>query len=326
MNKLSKKVLYELDEDSRSKLSNISKKCKTSQQMISYTIKQLIKKKEILGFTTVFDYGKFGLHSYIVLFRLLYRKKQDFNKFINNLKNTNELINLEILEGKFDVYAKFLAPNPSYFNKILRKIKTDNKKVLRSDTIITTVVTYIFKRDYLTNKRNLDRNYSIIGGDRKTVKLSQNQIHICSTLLNNSGERINNISKKTGLSFLTITNAIKSLKKEKIIKSFKPIISFNKNHLFCKKILIKYQNFTLNIEDELIEFCKKSNNIIKLTKTFGEWDLILTIETLKKKTFDDFLLNLRERYEDIISDFEVLKVVEIEELRYLPKNYFNVQT
>jgi len=94
MNKLSKKVLYELDEDSRSKLSNISKKCKTSQQMISYTIKQLIKKKEILGFTTVFDYGKFGLHSYIVLFRLLYRKKQDFNKFINNLKNTNELIKL----------------------------------------------------------------------------------------------------------------------------------------------------------------------------------------------------------------------------------------
>ena len=119
MNKLTRKVLTELDDDSRTKLSNISKKCKTSQQMVSYTIKQLIKKKEILGFTTVFDYSKFGLHSYIVLFRLFYRKKQDFNKFINNLKNTDELINLEILEGKFDVYAMFLAPNPSYFNKIL---------------------------------------------------------------------------------------------------------------------------------------------------------------------------------------------------------------
>ncbi len=325
MNKLTRKVLTELDEDSRSKLSNISKKCKTSQQMVGYTIKQLIKKKEILGFTTVFDYSKFGLHSYIVLFRLLYRKKQDFNKFINNLKNTDELINLEIIEGKFDVYVKFLAPNPSYFNKILRKIKTDNEKVLRSDTIITTIVTYIFKRNYLNSKRILNRDYCIVGGDREATKLTCNQRAISSILFNNSGERIKNISKKTGLSFLTITKAIKNLKKDRIIKSFKPIISFNEESLFCKKILIKYQNFTLEVEDELIEFCKKSNNVIKLTKTFGEWDLILTIESMKEKTFDNFLLNLREKYEDIISDFEVLKVIKIEELRYLPKNYFKVQ-
>ena len=116
MNRLQQNVLYELDANSRSNLSNIAKAYRTSQQMVSYTIKQLLKKKIILGFTTVFDYSMFDLNAYIVLFRLFYTRKAEFDKFVDYLKNIPELSVLEILDGKWDVYALFLAPNPSYFN------------------------------------------------------------------------------------------------------------------------------------------------------------------------------------------------------------------
>jgi len=314
-------VLAEIDDDSRTSLSNIAKKCRSSEQMVSYTVKQLIKKKIILGFSTLFDYTRFDLNSYIVLFRLFYRQKEDLEKFLNYLKNTPELSRLEVFDGKWNVYAMFLAPNPSYFNKILQKIRRDNKDLIRSDIIITTVVTYTFTRTYLHENKKIQKKFMIVGGDREISDFNNNQILICRRLLNNPVERIKDISRKTGLSFLTITNGLKALHNRGLIRGFKPIIDFEKADIVCKKIFIKYQSNLVN-EDRIISFCKEHQNVVHIVKIFGEWDLIVTVECLKKSDFDDFLMDLREKYEDMIYDFEIIKVLKIAELRFLPKNYF----
>ena len=116
---------------------------------------------------------------------------------------------------------------------------------------------------------------------------------------------------------------IKRLKEIGAIRGFKPILNFEKTEILCKKVFIKYQGFSLAMEDQLVSFCKQSLNVIHIVKTFGEWDIIITVETRKTKDFNNFLLGLRERYEDIISDFEIVDVINTEELRYLPKNYFD---
>ena len=120
---------------------------------------------------------------------------------------------------------------------------------------------------------------------------------------------------------MTITNGLKSLHKRGLIKSFKPIIDFEKAGIICKKIFIKYQSNLVN-EDKIVSFCKEYSYVTHLVKVFGEWDLIITVECLKKSDFDNFLMNLREKYEDMIYDFEILNVSKIAELRFLPKNYF----
>ncbi|MBC8501344.1 MAG: Lrp/AsnC family transcriptional regulator [DPANN group archaeon] len=325
MNKRSRKILCELDENARSNLSNISKSCRTSQQMVSYTIKQLLKKNIILGFSTVFDYSRFDLNSYIVLFRLFYKNKKDFNNFINYLKHTPEVSKVEILDGKWDVYAMFLAPNPSYFNKMLHKIKADNVNLIRNDMIITTVVTYLFTRNYLRDYKKTDKKYVIVGGDREITGLTDNQQSVCKFLLEKPLARIKDISKKTGMSFLTITNAIKILSKIGVIRGFKPVINFENAEIICKKLLIKYQGGPV-FEQKIVSYCRQHMNVIDIVKSFGEWDLIVTVETTKKGVFNNFLIGLRELYEDIISDFEIVDVLKTEALRYLPKNHFDEES
>lgn len=322
MNDLNLKILYELDDDARSNLSNIAKKTRTSQQMISYTVKQFIKKKIIRDFTTVFDYSRFDLNSYIVMFRLFYKSKKDFNNFLHYLKSAPELSKLEVLDGKWDVYAVFLVPNPSYFNKMLHKIKSDNINLVRDDLIITTVVTYLFPRTYLRSGKHDLRKFMIVGGDRNFVKLTDNQKEICKQLLLSPLAKISDLSKKTSMSFLTITNAIKNLKSRNVIRGFKPIIDYEQTSVICKKVFIKYQGVLLD-EDGIISFCKEYVNVINIVKTFGKWDLIITVEALKKKDFNNFLTSLREQFEDYMADFEVMDVQKTEVLNFLPKNYFS---
>ncbi|KYK26264.1 hypothetical protein AYK26_05650 [Euryarchaeota archaeon SM23-78] len=321
MRRLYKKILYELDLNARETLSNIARSCRTSQQMVSYVMHQLLEKNIIQGFSTIFDYSRFDLNSYIVLFRLFYTKKTDLDNFLDNLKKVPELSRFELLEGKWDVYAVFLAPNPSYFNKLLRKVKMDNKNVIRNDMIITTVVTYSFTRSHLLGSKSSEKQYVIVGGDRGRIDLTENQMKICRLLLENPLIKIKEISKKTGLSFLTITKAINYMKDEELIRGFKPVIDFEKAGLTCNKLFIKYQHALL-IEDQIVSFCREHPSVVGIVKCFGEWDLIITTECAGSKDFNKFLTEIREKYENMISDFEIMKVLKIEELRFVPKNHF----
>jgi len=316
------KILRLIDEDARQNLSNISKKTKISQQMVSYLLKQMLNNKIIQDFVTVFDYSRFDLNAYSVIFRLLYKNKIEFNKFMTYLKGIDEIIEIIILEGKWDIEVIFLAPNPSYFNKLLGKIKSENTKLIKRDRIITIVVKYNFYREYLKKSGVLKRDYYIIGGDRDVYNLNETQNLICNELFKNPLAKLKEISSQTKLSFMTISQGIKKLREQGIIRNFRPIINYNNSEIICKKIFVKYQDFSITEEDKFLEFCKAHESVIELVKVFGEWDIIITTETTKPDQFNEFLLDLRERYEDMMSDFEILEVKNIVLKRYLSNNYF----
>ena len=63
--------------------------------------------------------------------------------------------------------------------------------------------------------------------------------------------------------------------------------------------------------------------VVSITKIFGSWDLIINLESLKEEKFDIFFHQLREKYESIIEDFEILGVKNKEKFNYLPSDYFS---
>ena len=56
IDKIDLKLLSELEDNSRQTLSQISKKLKTSQQVVSYRINALEQKKVIGGFFTIINF------------------------------------------------------------------------------------------------------------------------------------------------------------------------------------------------------------------------------------------------------------------------------
>jgi len=320
MKKIISKILYSLDEYGRRNLSRISREINTSQQRVSYNIAQLEKKKNI-DFTTLFDYSKFNLNGYLVLFQILYHNLDEYQKVINFLKEQNEVVWLETLDGKYDLLLFFLTSNPSSFNKSLKDILSKYPHTIKGYFISTTIVQYNFQREYL-NQRKKDKKFRIIGGDREPFNLDEKEKKVCQILYENPRIKIVEISKKINLSATTVLKYIKKLKKENVIINFKPIIkNFNELGIINKRLLIKYHNFDIELEEKLISFCKQHPNIIRLIKSFGAYDLILNLEFLKEKEFNIFLIEFREKFEKLIDNFEIINTNKIEKQNYLPK-YF----
>ena len=63
LDKFDLKLLAEIENDARQTLSQIAKKLKTSQQVISYRIKSLEKRKIVGGYYTIINITKMNLNN-----------------------------------------------------------------------------------------------------------------------------------------------------------------------------------------------------------------------------------------------------------------------
>ena len=219
--------------------------------------------------------------------------------------------------------ALFLSPNPSSFNKNLKQLISDYKGLIKDNSICTVIVTHKFGRSYLNPWAKSKIFGKIIGGDRVPVKLSDSESLVCKYLLENPTTTLKAVSKKSGLTFKTIISKLKDLKKEKIIRKFEPVLDGNKLGIFNKKIFLKYSSYDVDIDKKLTGFCRMIPEVVSITKIFGSWDLIINFESLKEEKFDIFFHQLREKYESIIEDFEILGVKSKEKFNYLPSNHFS---
>ena len=110
LDSLDRKILSELDGDSRQAYSELAKKVRTKKDTVKYRIDRLIENEIIDGFYTVIDYSKLGF----LLFRLYIQtegipetKKQELLKYLKDHKNVNLLFRITgIYHISFDVWVK----------------------------------------------------------------------------------------------------------------------------------------------------------------------------------------------------------------------------
>src|SRR3989338_3588017 len=122
-------------EHARTKINKLASKLKKSPQRVKYTLK-LLNKEILVHPYCVFDYSYFGLILFRVYFKGGYISEQDKTGIISTLRENPYVISIYELTGEYDLCVEFASPNPSRFNKELKKISnllptlTDYKIVL----------------------------------------------------------------------------------------------------------------------------------------------------------------------------------------------------
>ncbi len=326
------RFLLELDNGCREQISSISRNIKLSQQLASYKIKNYLDGGLILSFNSFIDYVRFGYLNFRVYFKINYLSMERFNSLLKVLQEYPSIIEVIECGGKYDLIAIFAALNPSEFNKKLKELIAKNPAQLKNYIILTVVVTHYYERAYLTQTSkttiNLFRDPSgldiIIGGDRGFFAINKRDKLILEFI--QSDARLTNayIGKKIRLDPKTVKLRIKNLQEREVIRAFRPIFNVQTIGFIVNKILLKYHNLSVEKEQELLTFCRFNPNIVELIKVFGEWDLELTVETRTREEFQKVYISIREKFEDIISDFESFPIFKTHKKEFLPMTMFKV--
>ncbi len=319
-----RRILHQLEQNSRQSFTDIGKETGNSQQMVSYAVERMEEDGIIRGYYPLFDYTKFGYNGYVSLFRVNTFSRESLEELVEMFRS-NEMVGwVQRLEGGWDLLVFFFAPNASYFNKEFKQLVAEHPEQLRNYSILTSVVIHDMERAYLDPDRSgFEIEDVIIGGDRDVFGLTEEMQDTWRILSEDLTVSSVDMGEELGVTAKTVLDRIRGLEERKLVKGYRPLIGLPELDVVSTLLLVSFTGEDVDKEDEFVDYCKAHPNATLLMKTFGSWDVMLRVEAGNREETRKAVHSVRERFEDIILDYTTLEILDDIEKRYLPPGHFD---
>ncbi len=324
MVKIDKELLFLLSENSRLRLKDASIMLKKTPQRLKYSMNIIENEHVIADSCCIFDYSRLGMLLFRVYFKGGYISENDKEGIIKKLSDNPSVVAVYELSGEFDLAIEFESPNPSKFNKELKKI-ADLIKTLNTYKIVLNVVTHIYPRSYLIRDQQLlmgRPSEIIIGGDRKVESFNENEMKVIGTLIRNPKIRMTSLAKESCMNVRTVKSIIRDLRKREVIMGFSQMIDPNKMEIYKFRVFLKLHNMTQEVDEEMLNFMMQTKEIVVFHKTVGDWDIEIDIESLSKARVRYLIHQMREKFKEFIQNFNMIEFYQFYKRSYLPISLF----
>lgn len=318
MDNKDKKILYELDKDSRSSYSQIAKATRISQETVRYRINNLILEGVIQKFLTILNTSKLGNSFYQIMLKLQNIDKSKKEKIISFLSKNNHVAWIGNLEGIFDMAFIIYVKNQIELQKFVNELTEKFSKYIMKKTLSINTSAEFFPRDYLINKKRNNLEKSSYEMYEEIASLDKINTKICTLLGENSRISSVEIAEKLNLSPDSILNRLRSLKKGRIILGYTLVLNQEKLNQAHYKILLNLNNLSKEKEIKLLEFLRKNNRIIALIKSLAEWDYEVDIEVENFSQLKDFTMDLTTQFSEVIRNYDILRILNMPKYTFFP--------
>ena len=312
-----KKLLYELDCNSRQTIQQLARKIGLSKDAVKYRINRLIKDEIIKSFNAVIDTGKLGLISFRLMLKFYQLSPEKEKEILAFLQKNKNLVWFVQVEGNWDINTWFLYKSleemNSFWTELLAKY---NNFIEKREFGIFTNVTY-FSRAYLLKTEKNIFSMQVISLP-KEEKIDKFDIKIIELLSKNARMPIVDIARETGLTPKTVINKIKKLEKNKIIVGYRAEFNLEKLGMKYYKIHITTFNTTPEKIKQLKQYVQQNQNIIFYDEVLGGYDIEIEVQIEDEERLRELINEIRERFSSIIKDYEILHYYKEYRLRFFP--------
>lgn len=310
LNLLDKKIIYELENNSRQSLSKISRTLKTSQQVVSYRLKNLEKENFINKYITVIDYSCLGYKSCLFGIKIKPISTDDKIKIVSWLINQKNIYYVCECCEKFSFIFGCFYKKEEDILKIIEDFKNNFSENIYYYKIFLVFETILFNKDYFFEDYRNTNNEIIIENKKNTKKIDELDKKILLEICENSKKPTTEIAKKINVTPEVIVNKLKILNQKNIILKYKLFTNL-KNNIYYYFIKLKNGN-----KKELINYLKNIKNTTIIFKTIGEYDIIIKCEIENKQDVYKEINNIKRLFYDVVEEIDVIFVYEEHKLNY----------
>jgi DNA-binding Lrp family transcriptional regulator len=298
-----RKILYELDTNSRQSFNEIAKKVGLSKDSIIYRIKKLQEEDIIKQFHTVIDVGKLGFISFRLYIKLQNTTPQKEAEIIEFLKKQKIVTWLVSIDGEYDLGMWVLTKSIREMNLLWKElIKIYVNYIDRKWLTIFTRVSY-FPRVYLLEKSQNFDEYVFITEPEES-NLDEKDIELLKLLASDARISVLDLSQKLKLTPKTITSRIKELERKKIIIGYRTMFDLEKLGYQYFKLHINLHNTTEEKIKLFRGYVKSHPNIIYDNEVLGGDDLEIEIQATTLQKFREIIDEIKKQFSDIIKEYK----------------------
>ncbi|MFH0817559.1 MAG: Lrp/AsnC family transcriptional regulator [Candidatus Micrarchaeota archaeon] len=316
-----KKILYELDRDSRQSYSSIAKKLKTSPQVVKYRVENLYSVGFLKYCWPMVEYRKAGYFFGAYFFKLQNIDEEAEEKLYSYL---NAHPNIPIImrgEGYADLILGICAKGIFHLNDIMKDLNNKfSEYFIEYDTTIPIGFSQ-FHRSYLIGAQKESAEVAFTGAEVGEMPLSNDERKVLSMVNFNARVPLVEIARKVGIGEGTAKLILKKLERSGIIQSY----AILPDHVLLGKprhrVLFKLRNLTSAKEKSLFTYCQLHPNIVHHLRVLGNWDLVLDIEVERGEPFRKIIQEMKYKFSGIIHRVEPTYIYKIDKFRDIPIEY-----
>jgi len=302
-----KKLLYELDLDSKQSYGQLARKIGLSKNAVSYRIQQLKKAGIIRGFNAMINVGNLGysvFRIYLNLCNTAPKKEEEIIEFLKSKKMVTWVVSMD---GKYNIAALILTNSLEevhlLWHELIEKyINYFNDRML---TIITN--SYYFPKAYLCGIKRNDKEIALIT-EPKELFNDRKDIEIIKILSHDARTPIIDIAEKLKITPKTVIRRIKDLKKNKIIVGYKTSFDLQKLGYQSFKVGFILLRVTDKTRKDFLEYCKNHPNIVYQEMAVGGDDFEIEIQVENMVELRKVIDDIKDRFSDVISDYNISHV------------------
>jgi DNA-binding Lrp family transcriptional regulator len=267
-----RKILYQLDLNSRQSNTQIGKKVGLKKDVVAYRIKRMQDEGIIINFWTAINTFKLGYHVYRIYINFQYVSSDIKNEIIRHFveyKNVWAVISLKA-EVDFDVvvWVKDVYEFYQFWSKTLDKYEDYFAKY----TISIFVEAFNYKKSYLLEEyKESDRLMYRTTCGGKSIDIDQIDYRLINEIAINARIPLIELAEKLNCSSQTVNYRMKNLVKNGIINAFRVNIDLAILGLQHYKLEIYLRNH--NLRKTIWDYLKEKSYCDTLNVAVGWCDL-----------------------------------------------------
>jgi len=291
---LDKKILYELDINSRASASLIARNVKLPKETINYRIKRLMNDHWVDRLYTIFNASKFGYSYYKIFLKFHKLTAENENKIIKYITNNPTCFNLRILEGKYDLVFSTIQKNISELRVFIQRFFNIFGTYVLEKEIHTTSKTHKINQKFLYEGKTLNKTFSQV--DFGNYSLDEIDMGIMKLISTNARVKLTDIANDLHVDSRLIKYRIKTLENEGVIVTY--TAGLNLAQLNREFIQIDMALKDPAIIPSIVDFFDKTNTCIFAYELLGKYDL--SVEIYVKN--DEMLRSILEKFKMLFLD------------------------
>lgn len=313
-----RKILFELDKDSRQSMQKIAKNIGMTKESVAYRINRLMKRGIITGFFTEVNAARFGYTGhklYIKYQNMTDDIEMEIRDYLSGLQETAWIVSCN---GRYDGIYGFWAKNVTEFYDIISDIMNRYSRYIFSKEIAINISWVICNRKWLLED-SPGRKISRFGGLTQAERIEKKDSKILEFLTKNSREQVVNIARNLDVSPSQVIYRIRNLTKRKIIVSHCINLDLKSlNREFCK-VLVYLQNISRERFDQLRRYCESEPTITAIVPVIAPWDIELELEVENFEQLTSIMNRIRREFQDIFRNYESCIITTETGRLYIPK-------
>tara|TARA_Y100000310_G_scaffold342814_1_gene447593 strand:+ start:9129 stop:10091 length:963 start_codon:yes stop_codon:yes gene_type:complete len=320
MKPVERKLLYELDKDSRLSYRQLATKMGSKKTVVAYHFNRLLEEKMFWKFVPVISLTKLGIYSYKIYFQFQGLTKKEKEEMIQDLISDKHICWLASTTGAWDLCLGIYAKNVLEFSKVKNKLFHKYAPYVQNYAVSVIEDAFVFNRDYLLEGKRPRRKF-VFGGEVGEVKLDLKQKEILRLIRNNARYNISEISSKLNCTTKTTLTKIRDLEKKGVIQGYTTFLNINKLGLQFFKVSLYLQDHTEEEKTKLLTFAKSIPNVIHIIKSIGSWEIELEIEAEEIEDIYQIIEELKTKFPHTIKKTDITIINKEHKLDFFPEWY-----